>query len=264
MPWEMIPMFRSRLLILLSLLLSCAPVWAGAVGDAGDRILPTAQDSLKVRYECVEDPTVTEFDENSLQRHREDPDFNYVEVAPPDNIFTRFSRWLGDLWNSFLRWLTGGQELNGFWQGFFQALPYICIGGLLILFVYLLTKADERLLMRGKNIDAQVLASDEEAVLNRDDIPKLIVQALEDKNYRLAIRFYYLLLLQKLSSKEIIDWQAQKTNREYIHEISDENIRNRFRDVTRIYDFIWYGQFTVDSKDFAKAETKFKNLQQAL
>jgi len=78
------------------------------------------------------------------------------------------------------------------------------------------------------------------------------------------VRYYYLLALQKLSGKEYIQWEAQKTNHDYIFEIEDQTLRYRFTHITSIYDYIWYGNFNVDNHAFAKAETAFKELNRSL
>ena len=122
-----------------------------------------------------------------------------------------------------------------------------------------------RLVPRGPVADAiregQAILNNEQEIIENQNIQALIDEALKENNYRLAIRYYYLLLLQTLSKKDLIDWQLQKTNHDYIHEIQDGGIKTSFSKVTRIYDFIWYGSFEVDEEAFAKAEKEFKNLQ---
>ena len=92
----------------------------------------------------------------------------------------------------------------------------------------------------------------------------MIQAALNEQNYRLAVRFYYLLVLQKLAQKDLIDWQVQKTNADYVYEIKDNTLRGNFSRLTRIYDFIWYGNFEVNANDFAKAEKEFKTITASL
>ena len=87
---------------------------------------------------------------------------------------------------------------------------------------------------------------------------------VRENKYRLAVRFYYLLVLQKLSQKDIIDWQVQKTNADYVYEIKSEKLRKEFTKLTRIYDFIWYGNFDVNETDFLKAEKEFKQITATL
>ena len=68
------------------------------------------------------------------------------------------------------------------------------------------------------------------------------------------------MVLKKLSAKEIIEWEAQKTNEDYSNEVTDKLIKKQFKTITRIYDFIWYGSFEVNEKLYRRAEKEFKHI----
>jgi len=74
----------------------------------------------------------------------------------------------------------------------------------------------------------------------------------------LAIRFYYLNIIKQLEDNELIIWEQQKTNEDYIQEISKENIKASFKDLTRLYDFVWYGNFEIDESKFVKVAANFE------
>jgi len=109
-----------------------------------------------------------------------------------------------------------------------------------------------------------VSLSEDEHIIKNEDIQQLIKNALIDKNYRLAIRYYYLYILQLLSEKELIDWQQQKTNDDYIEELSKSNLKNDFGKATLLYDYVWYGEFDIDQERYQKAEVVFTSLKNAI
>ncbi|WGK64270.1 DUF4129 domain-containing protein [Croceiramulus getboli] len=232
-----------------------APLWSQ------DSTATTLQD---IRYDQRDYLEPVSFDQEALKKLREDKAFDYTEYQEPDTVWSRFKRWVNERWRAFIRWLTGSEEATGFWGFVLRVLPYLAIAGILFLFIWLILKIDERSLQRTTNTLNQYLSSKDQEIIEHDDIQALIEQALAVKNYRLAIRFYYLLLLQRLSDQEHIDWQAQKTNREYLYEIKQDELRESFRRVTRIYDYSWYGQFEVDESAFAKAKLQFSNLEALL
>ncbi len=90
------------------------------------------------------------------------------------------------------------------------------------------------------------------------DFNTLIEQAISQGSYRKAVRLYYLKTLKKLSDKEIIDWQKNKTNTDYRYEIQQSNHASAFSEITTIFDYIWYGEFPVDQDLFTQTENKFK------
>jgi hypothetical protein len=79
---------------------------------------------------------------------------------------------------------------------------------------------------------------------------KEIDKALSNGNYRLAIRLMYLRLLKDLSRKNIIRYQQERTNFDYLLQLSSTAYYHDFFRVTRNYEYSWYGQFEVDKDKF--------------
>ncbi|HEA31062.1 MAG TPA: DUF4129 domain-containing protein [Leeuwenhoekiella sp.] len=205
-----------------------------------------------------------EINKNDLKSYKNDKAFDYTEYLPQDNWWTRFNNWLNEIWNAFIQWILGGREAQGILKFLIQALPYIIIGGVLIFLVWLFIKAD----MGGSPLlgstPNQVILNTEEQLIQHEDIQTLIDEAVKNNSYRLAIRYYYLFILQNLSKKQLIEWQAEKTNHDYVYEIKDATLRAQFSKITRIYDFIWYGSFEVDGAAFAKAQQEFIKLNKGI
>ena len=63
--------------------------------------------------------------------------------------------------------------------------------------------------------------------------------------------------LKHLSSKEIINWQINKTNRDYYYEISDNNIKEQFVKLSQIFSYVWYGDFEINEEKFIEFEQNF-------
>ena len=104
-----------------------------------------------------------------------------------------------------------------------------------------------------------VLKEEEEHLSATTDYLKLIQQAVSNKNYRLAVRYHYLQTLQKLSAKEIILFSVDKTNHQYITELSAKSYKNEFVQLTLAYEYAWYGGFVTDEMIFKSLQTNFKN-----
>ena len=103
--------------------------------------------------------------------------------------------------------------------------------------------------------------TEDEALIKNKNLSNFIQKAIAQKNYRLAVRYYYLLLLQQLEVKELIIWEQQKTNDDYIHEISETNLKSSFSKVTRLYDFVWYGNFEINELEFGSVEAEFEQIK---
>jgi hypothetical protein len=70
-----------------------------------------------------------------------------------------------------------------------------------------------------KELKIQVNIENIEEHLNLADISPYLYESLKNKNYKLAIRLYYLMIIQKLDLKEKIKWKKHKTNRNYLQEM---------------------------------------------
>lgn len=75
-------------------------------------------------------------------------------------------------------------------------------------------------------------------------------RAVADGNYKLAIRMQFIKILQILTKKEIIEWQNEKTNRDYIREIKDRETKTAFRTNSNYYEKAWYGDEEVTYNSF--------------
>ncbi|WP_223552077.1 hypothetical protein [Aestuariivivens sp. NBU2969] len=92
------------------------------------------------------------------------------------------------------------------------------------------------------------------------DIETLIIHAENNNDFRLAIRYYYLLVLKTLSLKNHIKFEDDKTNADYLNEISEKPFSNIFAYTSYLYSYIWYGKFPLNHTDYDKAKHNFVTL----
>jgi len=220
----------------------------------------TAAQSQEVLYDLDSAKDLRKFSTDKIQELRNDDDFNYTEYEQPDNIWTKFKKWLGQLWSRLIQWIFGVGEVTGFLAILLKLLPYLIIIGVLVLLGWLFMKVNPRDMLFEKQEAPQIILTEDEDIIQNQDIQQLIELALRENNYRLAIRYYYLSVLKKLSDSELINWESQKTNTDYITELADDSLKNKFQNITRLYDFIWYGSFEVDETSFHKAQQKFTSI----
>lgn len=100
--------------------------------------------------------------------------------------------------------------------------------------------------------------------LHQADLDDFIRRALEEGNYALAVRLYYLAILKELSLKNLIIWKKDKTNRDYLREMNQMPIATSFSEITLIFERIWYGNIPLQQREFQQIEPKFKSLIQQI
>lgn len=200
------------------------------------------------------------FDANALEKYKSDKHFDYSEntVAKDPTLIERLFNWLSRQFLRFLEWIFGAKYAKGIFGNILMAIPYIIVGILLFLLIKFFLKVNSNSIVSNASNKPVVSITEDEALIKHKDLLKLIQQAIDQKNYRLAIRFYYLNILKQLEDKKLITWEQQKTNEDYIQEISKEAIKTAFKDVTRLYDFVWYGNFTINETEFGKVAANFE------
>lgn len=109
-----------------------------------------------------------------------------------------------------------------------------------------------------------ILHEEAESLSQHTDFQRLINTAIQQQNYRLAVRYYYLQSLQKLAAKSLIEYAPDKTNFEYLRELSGKKFRNDFAALTLNYEYAWYGEFEITAPVFEKIQQKFKQFYSVL
>ena len=218
----------------------------------------------KLIFDKTENLSPTPFSEEKIEEYLFDEELVYKEVEVKDTWWTRFKRWLNMQWNYFQQWLFGDYEPGAFVKFIIQVLPYLLIFLLLIFVIWLFNKLNPGSKILSKQKRSEVFISEEEALVKNEDLPALIKAAIENGQYREAVRYYYLNELRKMDQLKLIDYQFQKTNRDYTIEILKPELKKQFIEITRWYEYIWYGNFNVAEKDFLIALKGFEKMDQSL
>jgi len=92
------------------------------------------------------------------------------------------------------------------------------------------------------------------------DVLSLIDNAEKEQDFRLAIRYYYILVLKTLSLKKLIIIEDDKTNSEYLNEIAHLKFSNHFAYTSYLYNYIWYGEFPLNIDQYYTAKQSFNTL----
>ncbi|MBA2250137.1 MAG: hypothetical protein H0W12_08080 [Chitinophagaceae bacterium] len=91
---------------------------------------------------------------------------------------------------------------------------------------------------------------------------RLIEEAELNKNFGIAIRYWYLLTLHKLSLAGVIEYSPDKTNQDYVNEFSSNRWQNDFISLTLSYEYAWYGKFMINADTYNNVRNNFIAFQQ--
>lgn len=239
-------MFRSRYLLLLAAAMVCALSLFGQADSTQHLNTTTSPD---VSSETAPAPPESRHFSPGFAERYKDKSFNYIEkVKKPQSTEPGF----------FTKLL-----MNLFGSNFFTAVVKLIRIGLFVLGLWLLYLLVS--IFMGKNGNwlfndksgSLVRYGVDEDVTGDTDFSTLISKSLADGDYRTAIRYQYLHLLQKLNAGGKIEYHTEKTNADYLYEIRDQKLARSFQYVSYIYDHAWYGEFDLDANDYSRAENAF-------
>jgi hypothetical protein len=140
-------------------------------------------------------------------------------------------------------------------------LGYLLLGvfalGLIYLIYYLFINAERK----GSKIKIGVDEFNIEDV-NPIEIPltelqRLLQEALNKKDYRGAVRIYFMFIVRDLAEKKYIKWEKEKTNFHYLREMSGKNEFNDFNISVSYFEIIWYGKRELDADKFEQVKPAF-------
>jgi hypothetical protein len=179
-----------------------------------------------------------------------DSDYRYDKrSAPGYSWWDRFWMWVRDVMDSLFSTRSGSLFLTVF--------KWMLIVSLTVLIIWLLLKNEVRSLFFRKNVSADLEFEELTADIHRVDFDRMIQEAVQEKNFRRAVRLYFLQTLKLLSDKNLIKWKPEKTNYDYYLELREKPFHPDFRSISILYDYVWYGDFQIGEKDFLSASRQF-------
>lgn len=198
------------------------------------------------------------FDANALKAYHNDRSFKYDGVA--DGEPSLWDRFWDYFWNKLFSTLGNSPVTGGIIK---YTLLAIAIG-LMIYFIFKLAGMDAIKLLQGSARRTGLAYSESLENIHEINFDSEIEKAISQHNYRLAVRLLYLKCLKQLSDAGQIRWQIDKTNSAYVYELIDPSQQQAFLLLTRQFEYVWYGGFTIDGTAFQNINQLFQNFKKQL
>jgi len=193
-------------------------------------------------------------DSKFIDSYRSQKEFNYA--LPP--LETNF---LKQFWEYLLRKYRILADIT-------DAIPLIykiLMGGMIIFFLFVVVTKTRfyKIFYSDKEIespDYKFSGNDDQSI----DFDEAIRLQMAQQQYRLAIRLLYLKVIGQLRVKEMIHYSKEKTNVDYLHDLTSDDLKLRFTTTTSIYNHVWYGDVEIAEDQFVKFEKRFLSFYTAI
>jgi hypothetical protein len=208
-------------------------------GDTDEEVRTPDTPSLRV----VPDSVVKQLKDDEQFAYANDPAYWDKAKQPKEEDTSRHT-----FWDAFAEFFAGGGA---------RTVVYIILGVGLVLLIYRLIVVNNLLVRSTRRNEA--LAEEEGVEIDDANLDHKIQAAIQEKNYRPAIRLMYIKALRGLNEKGWIRYHAQGTNYEYLSQVQPYGVGNEFRFITYVYEYVWYGEFILSDDQFGKVQQNFQH-----
>lgn len=230
-----------RLLLFLLLLVGgLRAAWA----DAGE-------DTTKAPDEPV---ALRTFDEAALEELRATHDYDR-DIRRLPTPWERFKAWL----NEWLDRLLGTRVARSITDNLLLVIVFVT----LVFALVMLSRGSLRRVFQGApRSQGTVTMVDED--IREMDLAGLIREAEAAGDLRRAIRLHYLLVLRRLVDAGVLHWSPEHTDRDYLAQIKDRDLRGRFTRVVLVFQWVWYGHAEVDGQRYESLKAPFLRFEREM
>ncbi|MGB0886789.1 MAG: DUF4129 domain-containing protein [Vicingaceae bacterium] len=198
-----------------------------------------------------------QIEQSKIEKYQADNHFLYDRVPPPAE----------DWWEAFKRifwdWFSKMFEQSGI-SFAWDYLKWVLLAVVILFVVLRVFKTSFSGLFQSKSASNKVHFITEDENIHTINFDAQIEKAIAQKNYKEAIRLAYLKILKQLTDKDLISWKVDKTNLDYLKELSNSELKNEFQKTSELFEYIWYGEFELNKNSFNETIIAFKTLSKKL
>jgi len=193
---------------------------------------------------------------DAIQQLKADKDFQYDQYREPaKSLWDKFWSWV---WHKIAQLMSTKQGRITVWT----FVIILALAAVIFFVLKLMGMNKDSLFARTSDRDLPYSISSDD--INNISFEEAIDQAISQGNFRLALRLLYLQSLKKLSDKEYIDWQINKTNSDYLYEVLNKPWHSLFKSLTRKFEYTWYGEMNIGKEDFDHLKLQFQQFNNQL
>lgn len=187
-------------------------------------------------------------------------EFNYTKTKPQLTFWQKVKRKIRQFLESFLGDVTPSKSVS-YSENILWFFVIVIAGFVLFFLTKFLLNKDGNLFFSKKNKKLNIANQNLHENIHEINFPESIVNFERQQDYRSAIRYQFLLVLKKLADQKIIIWNPEKTNKDYLLELKKPSLKNNFKDLIYIFDYVWYGEFVINEEKYQQLKKKFADFK---
>lgn len=199
------------------------------------------------------------FQENMPSRYK-GKEYDYTTIQPRESFLEKLMRKV----YAIIRAIFGNVNPSGsigFATHIFRLFVIVAVGFILYFLIKFIIGKNGNLFFSKKNKKVSIVGEELVENIHEINFPENILKLESQKDYRSAIRYQFLYLLKKMSDKKLINWNFEKTNKDYIHELKIAQQKSDFSDLVEIFNYVWYGEFSIDEERYQYYKNQFQSFK---
>lgn len=249
------------LIRILLLLILCASTNA-AFAQVYDTVVVPKVDSTLIGATTEEDSTIEESEEPQVEPLPDTASLRMVDQTFVDSL-KRSKEF--EYANDPRYWVRNNSEkadtdfiekLFGF--GTMKSIMYVLISALIVFIVFKLID-NNNLFYRSKGKSLS-LNTGEDELMEETDIQSKIDQSIREKDFRKAVRYSFVQMLQNMDQYGWIKYHSKATNHDYQLQLLNAPFYNDFQFLLQVYEYVWYGEFDISEQQFLSIQPKFRSI----
>ncbi|HET6254879.1 MAG TPA: DUF4129 domain-containing protein [Puia sp.] len=205
-----------------------------------------AEHAGPVVLRAIGDSVVRDWKRDGAYAYANDPD--YWHWREPRRVSTSSGGWLARFLSS---------------RGFEYFILFLMGGILLYAIVRIIVANRLQLFYRAPRRSNVVKTGDEDGAME-DDLEGRLTHFMQIRDYRQAVRYLYLKTLRVLNDRGMIRYHQESTNHEYWQQLRATPQGGPFRDLTMIYEKVWYGEFPLGDMLFTRLHRYFEDFYKSV
>ncbi|WP_170178564.1 hypothetical protein [Flammeovirga pectinis] len=199
------------------------------------------------------------FTEDNVKLLQEDPDFIYRLPQNQISIWDHIGMWLSDFMSIFF-------DNDIYFEGdFLRDIFWVLIVLIVLWAIYLFLKSNKLLIFSSAD---KIIKSDLTKIYaeNENLIPlsSQLKEAISKNDYHEIVRLYYLLAIDKLDQKKIINLRKVDHHNDILLQLKDDLLKTPFHSIGVYFQYCWYGEFEANETICHQLESMYQNFETAV
>lgn len=199
------------------------------------------------------------FKENIQSRYKGN-EFDYSTSKPRESFGQKLMRKIAKILESIFGETAFSSSAKGA-EILIRVFAIVLVGFLLYIIIKFLLGKDGNFIFGKKNKKVDIAEEELHENIHEINFPESILAFEKTHDYRSAIRYQFLYVLKKLSDKKFINWNPEKTNKDYEKELKTPHLKNEFSGLSYIFEYVWYGEFSIDEENYLKFRNQYQSFK---